>query len=285
MAELIQKFGYVAEPVREKNNPTIEVLSAEDVPTFEGELKHNNEKLIFDLKDIDGKKVCTKANLVNTISCEFFGDANKMDVPDVHRGETVMILQYAGSDNWFWMPCVTDSRVRQTEHKKIHIAAKDNLDECDDTNSYTIELNSREDEGNGYGSTKYVRIKTSDALGEEFTYVIEVDTSNSTVTIADNVGNKVLMQSELSRVLLENALESRVDVVGPDVYVSAINHIGITSAKTASVTSIDALTLSGGSVAIMGGACTINSSALTVSPTTTFNGPANFNAGTTGDRT
>lgn len=72
---------------------------------------------------------------------------------------------------------------------------------------------------------------TSKADGEDFAYLIKVDTIFNTVTIMDDGGNSIFLDSDTNRIRLLNGDQSKVDLRGDNIDIYAPNTINIDAGK------------------------------------------------------
>ena len=150
----------------------------------------------------------------NYIVCSYQDDSANGDMypPDVRAGELVIVYTVNGDENhYYWKAAARTAGSRRTETKRIGISATlENNTDLDNSNSYFIELDSRRD-------NKGVTISTSKANGEEYGYKFRIDTTNGCITIADDTGNCIVLNSVEPSLTFQSAKGTAISINSKDV--------------------------------------------------------------------
>lgn len=125
---------------------------------------------------------------VKTVVCTYFGhgDTNGL-YPCVHRGERVLVFNYAGTEQFYWRAMGKDPGLRRAERVRWFVMDKcksvdDPPQYCNVTekNTYFIEMNTNKGD-------RGVRIHTCDNNGEEHCYDIAIFPDKNMFEITDNM--------------------------------------------------------------------------------------------------
>lgn len=203
-------YGVAAETIDEKSNKTgiLKVICPELTPFYSGSVKPKEEDIVFAAEDVWGTKQASKVKTTNVIEAVYLGSTSNISMPDIHEGEQVKILQYGNDDTYYWSTFRRDENLRKREHFRISCANKSSrLGELNDNNTYYVEVDTRPGQKN-------ITISTNKNDGESFAYKLNIDCVKNTASLNDDVGNKLFIDSNKARVLLENAEKTKVDLDG-----------------------------------------------------------------------
>jgi hypothetical protein len=115
-----------------------------------------------------------------------------------------MIYQFGDADKYYWVTLKQDNHLRRLETTIFAFSATSKeVEKLDASNSYFLEVSTHR---------KTVTFHTSTANGEPFSYDIQIDAGKGSVTVTDNVGNTILLDSKQSRVLLKNSSGTSFDL-------------------------------------------------------------------------
>ena len=232
MENLWKRFnGLAAEDLKtDSKDGTLKVLCPEMTPFANGDLKHKEEDVIFKAEDVWGTKRHSKVKLKNTIEAVYLGAENCLSIPDVVVGEQLTIHQYGEDDVYYWTIARRDEHLRLREHYRITCAdSPTRIKVLDDNNTYFIEINTKK--GN-----KGITLSTSKSDSESFKYLIKADAEKNNITLNDDVGNIILLDSANTRILLENKDKTKVDLDKRNLFLLAdtISLVGRKSITTKS---------------------------------------------------
>lgn len=195
------------------------------------------EKLGYENNEVDTNKETADVIMVNIDGIPFRGSVDResiieatwlpdgadgrMTSPDVVNGETVRIYRFGNMDRYYWTTIYREPALRRTEHV-VH--AYGNLPSG--RTPWGID--------SSYGniwSTKdqHVTFYTSQSNGEAFKYLFKLNTKNSTITLKDNVGNGLDVDSPSDKVGIQNSQNSRIEVAQENINMSAEGSLGLYS--------------------------------------------------------
>jgi hypothetical protein len=187
------------------NTNVIEVCPVEHFPMVDGELTSNATKYQAAGVDANGNSYADSINTTLTVSATWIalGSMNRTTSPDVRRGERVQLYRYADADEFYWTTLTDDTHLRRLETVTHAYSgtADENTTALDGTNSYFHEISTH----NGY-----MHWHTSKANGEPFAYDVQINAKTGYVTIQDDVGNAMRMDSGNCMITLQNAQGSSV---------------------------------------------------------------------------
>lgn len=184
----------------------IEVIPVEDLPFLDGEISSNQEKIESTGVDISGANYKTGVITSNAIQATWLklSVSNRVTSPDVRRNEIVMIYQFGDTPKYYWTTLKDDMKYRRLETVVWGISATSQEDvTLDNTNMYYFEMSSHR---------KHVTLHTSKANGEPFEYTLQINTGEGSVTITDDGGNWVQLDSAARRLQMVNADGSSIDM-------------------------------------------------------------------------
>lgn len=193
----IVSVGYAAVN-RKLSDHEIEVTPVEATPYLDGELTDAPTFLEHAGVDRAGKKYTTKLEIGNTITAVWLQwGSNRITPPDIRRGERVLIWQYADADRYYWTALGMDDHLRRLE--TVIWAFSGTTDETvkvlTPDNSYTVEISTHK---------KLVTLRTSKANGEPYVYTFQINADKGGVTLADDVGNFLELNSGERRWTVQN---------------------------------------------------------------------------------
>lgn len=202
----LYSLGVVANDKKPTTNE-IEVAPIEDMALLSGEVTDNVTEVSASGTNGQGVNYLSKINVTSTIKAEWLpmSNSNRMTSPDVRRGEIVMLYRLADGERFFWVTFENNSNTRKLETVVHAYSGTKNEDEpMNEQNSYTQGVSTHK----GFVNI----ITTSKANGEPYLYNISVDAKNGVVTIKDDVGNFILLNSGESKIKLQNAAGSFLDM-------------------------------------------------------------------------
>lgn len=196
------------------NERKLKVYVPELLPYVSGEIKGTDIKCA--VATVNDKQEATnfETTTSNYIECDYQDDSDNgnMYPPDVRKGELVTVYTSSGDENhYYWKAAARTAGSRRTETKRIGISATlENNTDLNNSNSYYLEFDSRRD-------NRGITISTSQANGESFGYKFRIDTTNGSVTIADNTGNCFVINSQTPSVSLQTASGSGISINAADI--------------------------------------------------------------------
>lgn len=127
-------IGIVAED-KERDVKEVNVFPIEKMPYATGELTEI-EETSGEVDDYSEEKHNYTLKRSNMLKAEWYpnGQYNRSTAPSVCKGEYVMLYKYLGEDRYFWMPLLTELRMRKKEQVINTYSNKRNIMEADDEN-------------------------------------------------------------------------------------------------------------------------------------------------------
>lgn len=221
----VEYVGIVVNSIEYKNQRELHILCPELLPLITGDHTRANIKSTpVDIKHVDilnGTKYTDKIDLTETIVADYLGGTNN-DVPDMHEGEQVRVLNYSGIDQYWWLPLGRHDDIRRTEHFRLYVADKEStIKKLDDDNTYYFDLDTKYDK-------KRIKISTSKSDGEDYRYFFEIDAITNTVKLWDDSGNYFLMDSSRPRMVLRNRSNTYLEFDDTDMILNVPRNVTIT---------------------------------------------------------
>lgn len=159
----------------------------------------------------------------SSIKATWMGETNRAFPPDVREGEGVRVYEYGNSHQYFWESMGRDDGKRKLE--RVRWCANDttaNDGELNDSNIYAIEMDTRGEDGQHYQT---IRIWTSQGNGEKHSYMFMMDAQNSQVTLSDEAGNMLQLDTEEHSWLVRNQDESFIQLNKKDISICCHGNI------------------------------------------------------------
>lgn len=183
-------LGIVAQD-KVKDDYDIYVIPIEAVPTITGDI---SERIRVTAENIDSEGNITSIEVEKKkyIKAEWlpYGAFNRISPPDVTKGMTVAIYNYAGTDDYYWntlyfeLDLLKQEKVTYMWSNKPQARPK-GADLLKDTYYLVVDT-----------FDKYIRLHTANTNGEAVSYDIEIDAANGVFTIQDSKSNKIELLSQ-----------------------------------------------------------------------------------------
>lgn len=178
---------------------------------------------VYDISSVDVNGTPTNEKIVGETHVKAtwlpLSEGNRQTAPDVVEGETVRLFKYGTKNEYYWSTLYREPSIRRLE---TVLYAWGNLPTgnvpWDKTSSYWFEASTHD---------KYLHWHTSQSDGEAFAYDFKIDTAASTVTLTDNVGNTMFIDSKNTLYRLQNADGSYSELNKGQYTTYAVNHARI----------------------------------------------------------
>lgn len=231
------------------DNPELEVVPIEEIGYVDGEMTKQREMIKTAGIDIHGNMFQTQIETSNNILATWLPTTNVVYCPNIRRGERVFLWQYGETDKYYWTAVGLDDNVRRLETIAHRISnTQDELDKSiTPDNSYWFEWSTH---------WKHVTLKTSKNDGEKFKYTVQIDTKGNRVTICDDVGNYIELDSEATKITLKNADESHLILDKTNIFLEARDNITMTAKNIITNASKDTTMESGSNTNMKSGSAT-----------------------------
>lgn len=219
---------------------TVEIYPIEILPFLDGEISDSFNEIMAKGIDASNKEYEINAIITNSLVAEWlqFG-SNRLTAPDVRRGERVFIWRYGNNDKFYWSSMGLDDNLRKLETVvwTFSDTPDESKEEINEETVYSLEVSTH---------TKQITLKTAKGNGEPYTYVLQFNTGEGVVTLADDDGQLIELNSDKKRITLENHFETLVqldkkiiNVYAPDtINMEAVNTINV-KATTINVDATD----------------------------------------------
>jgi hypothetical protein len=201
----------------------IDATPIEELTMLNGEITSNSVDYKAKGKTSNDRAYTSSVKSSVTIKAKWLpiGSSNRLTPPDVRRGESVMIYQFGDSDKYYWTTLKQDCNLRRLETVVYAFSGTTNeADSLNADNSYYLEISTHR---------KLVTFHTSNKNGEPYTYNVQIDTGNGSVTITDDIGNEFILNSKESRVKLKNSSDSIIDVFKDSIIMKSNTSISMQS--------------------------------------------------------
>lgn len=229
----IVSIGYAAENL-EIGSKELKIYPPEFLGYLEGEINQDSATEEVSGKDYFGREYKASATITNCLKAKWLQwGSNRQTPPNIRRSERVVIWRYGNSDKYYWTAYGEDDHLRRLE--TVIWTFSDTKDESvtalTPDNSYYFIISTHR---------KEVTFGTAKSDGEPFKYVVQFDTKTGVLTIADDVGNHIELNSALTRITVENADKSGIELTKKIVNIYSSDQINM---KTKAL-SIDVATMS-----------------------------------------
>jgi len=218
----------------------LEVFPVETIPFADGEITDNLSESQVDGKKSDGTAFTDKVKTTASLKAQWlrFGHDNRLTAPDVRRGEWIMLYQFGDTDKYYWMTLQDDSKLRRLE-TVIYGWSGSSVegDPVDHDHMYYLEVSTHKG---------LVSFHTSKVNGEFCTYDVQINTKDGAVTIQDDLGNVIFMDSAQHRLYMKNTDESFFDMDKKVLTISTPTQINLKSTAI-NITASDGVSVQGDS--------------------------------------
>lgn len=203
-------WGIVAED-KVANSRIAKIYIKEFLPFFSGDLDDHDGTEDFKVTTEDGESEELSMTTSIHTPCEWFGfDSNRTFPPDLVKGEQVRVIQYADSEVYYWESSGRDDGLRRDEIFRQSIANRKNIEEgLDDDNTYFFEMDTK--------FNKRIRLVLNNSDGEDHSYTICIDGKESFISLNDDIGNRIILESNVPRIKLVNSSGTFIDLHDQDI--------------------------------------------------------------------
>ena len=238
MAKFDVFFGIAVED-KALDSRKLRVFLRELTPFSGGALKNNARTETYNVKDEKGQDVSGNVKTTNNITADYFGmNSNSAFPPCVVAGEQVLVFKYEGEDKYYWISAGRDDNLRKTEIMRMAVSGDNSQNKTlSEDNTYFVELDSK--------VGKRIRMHTSKSNGEAFGYDLSIDATAGAITLGDDVGNKIIIDSNSNKLVLSNKEGSVIGLNGKDIIIMAAGNLVMRAGGTLF---IDGPTIQGGDV-------------------------------------
>jgi len=199
-SHIIWFWGILAESTISKGQREFHVYVPDLTPFRNGDVSEKGSTNSSDLFNVmTQSRESVDTHLSKTIVAEYLGFESSRQVPDMYKGQQVLVMTYGCTDRWFWIPLERDDYIKTFEHIRwscadiamIHkipgVPDEDTYRKVNlhDDNTYFLEIDTK--------YKKHVLISTAGTDGEKYRYFFKIDAKEHTVEIWDGLVNKADM--------------------------------------------------------------------------------------------
>ena len=131
------------------------------------------------------------------------GDNHLITSPMVRKGETVLLYKYSDDEEVFWTTLFREPSLRRIERFIFGAGDRNGGTEAIDMDSsYILDYNTLD---------KSITLRTAVSDGEKFLYTIIIDAKNSKIELFDNIGNKMVIDSQEHNVFMEDVTGGKIE--------------------------------------------------------------------------
>lgn len=195
----------------------------ETAPMVDGELTDNTEEYEASGSSSEGENF--QLNISTTASIKarwlsYFND-NRITPPDVRRGEMVAIYQFSDTDEYWWCTLKQDKTLRRLETVVYSYSnQREENTAVDAKNSYWMEVSTHR---------KLLHLHTSKNDKEPYEYDIQINTKQGCITIKDDDGNYIFLDSADRHIKLRNKDDSFISINKREIHINAPDKILMTT--------------------------------------------------------
>lgn len=218
-------IGYVTKN-KDYQSRKIQALPVESASATDGEVTHNPVENILKGVDADGKEYEVKGTATRDLECDWYPfEDNRVTPPDVRRGELVEIYRLGNSTQYFWRSMSMRNGLRTLEHVVKAYGASPDVGGAgiDFNKNYTISISPLDGQ---------ITLMTSKANGEPYKYTLQINTKDGFIGVQDDVGNYFELNSKETRLRLQNANNSFINIEKQWIDLKADQYIQMTVGGT-----------------------------------------------------
>lgn len=233
----IFSYGTVAEdkPIGDKK---VKVTPDESMLMLDGEVTSHAAQNTVKGYNQDGSAYSVNSITSNVIIANWlpFADGQRVNSPDVRRGERVAIYQFGDEQNYYWTTLGLDLHLRKLETVVYAFSGtRDESAGVSAENYYFFEISTHK---------KLVHFHTSQADGEPVGWDVQFDTGRGIFTLTDTLGNHYQLDALNHLMTFKNASDTVIELNKTDLNITVpgnttINTKGNTTINTQGNASIE----------------------------------------------
>ncbi len=219
-SQMVERVGKAAAD-KEHDSRELLVYVPEFSPFDTGDIHATNVEVAVQTTDGSrGGETLRTIKTSNTIRAIYKGDTKDAFPPDIRKGETVTVMNYVGTDVWYWTAQGRNDDLRRCERHRIAISSSpEPTKTLDEGNTHFIELDSLHGD--------HIKMQLSQANGSVTTYTIEMNGATGSISLADGEGNMIHLNTEEKRVCMKNSTGSLLDISDENIMIIAKGNIVI----------------------------------------------------------
>ena len=260
-------LGRVCEDRNRKS--TLKVIPIELLPGVSGTVESVQMVLKDQGVDAKGEPYSVQLETANYVEASWLSmSSNRRTAPDVVTDEQVLLWQVGDTEEYYWTSLGRDDSYRTLESVVYAIAAtpEKNDDPIDGDNSYFLELSSHD---------QRILLSTAKKNGEYCRYQFSFDLNKGIVTLHDDRGNQLCLNSRDTQIVLRNADQTHIVLDKKNITFTAAESLSATIGDTVKMVAGKDLTLkAGGSMTLQAAALTIDAPSISVTGNISVGGSA-----------
>lgn len=227
----MQEYRGTAVCDKANNSLELKVYSDDLLPFAQGTIKATQMTSNVNSKSSDGTTSSIKVTSQNFVTAQYRDDTagHSMYPPDIRAGEQVILFNYGNSDIWYWRPANQNNNARRTETWCQAINdSPDNAATLSDDNTYFLRIDTRRDKG--------IILSTANSDGETYRYKFWIDTAGNKVSLADDSGNFIAIDSNVPKITMRNRSDTIISLDDQDINISCKGNMNIDVKKSINIT-------------------------------------------------
>ena len=249
-------IGRVCEDRNRKS--TIKVIPLELLPGVSGTVESVQMALTDQGVNAKGETYSVQLETANYVEASWLSmSSNRRTPPDVVTDEQVLLWQVGDAEEYYWTSLGRDDSYRTLESVIYAIAAtpEKNDEVIDGDNSYFLEISSH---------NQRILLSTSKKNSEYCRYQFSFDLNRGIVTLHDDRGNQLCLDTKNTRLTLRNADQTHIVLDKKNITFTAVENLSATIGGTAEMVAGKDLSLkAGGSMTLQAAAITIDAPTIT----------------------
>lgn len=230
--------------VQDKKNDSTKILAYSDdlLPFVTGSITATQMSSNVRSVNSAGERSNVSVKSQNYITAEWRDDTagHSGYPPDVRAGEQVILYNYGDSDQWYWRSANRNNNARRSETWCLMINdTMSNAADLSDDNCYVIRVDTRRG--------KEILLQTSKSDGEAFRYKFSVNAETNHITLGDDDGNFIDLDSNVPAITLRNKADSIIKLDNQDIIITCKGKLIVNALKDISVSTNATYTLSANS--------------------------------------
>lgn len=213
------------------DSDTLYVVPLEIAPFGDGELDSELEEFEGGGKDRLDQEYTVKVNSDRAVEADWLRitHTNRRTSPDVRRGERVMLYRHSDSGDLLWDSMGMDDHLRRRETVIYSWSAtqEEGANATDPENCYSLEICTH---------TKQATFRTVKADEEPFAYTFQFNTGDGVVTLTDDVGNLIRLDSAATKITVINKDGTYTHWDKEDIKMYAPNDVDLTADNDIDIT-------------------------------------------------
>lgn len=211
---VMYSLGIVTED-KKRGSDQIKVYPVEEFPQIDGKITDWKPTYKGNATDIKGgtKAIDLKGDAILVARWLPFGNSNRNTSPDVIKNETVCIYRYADTNEYYWDTTFREPSLRRLEtvcHMYGNLPS--GVQGFDKQSSYWFEVSTHD---------QHIKVHTSKSNKEPFVYDIVLDTKNGNLTIKDDIGNMIYLDSRAHQIKMINTEGAYYDMIRENITINA----------------------------------------------------------------